>query len=311
MKILVLGATGFIGHNIAQYFSMLGHDVIGVSHIREAIEIPNVKWIYHFDLCSPDRVHSIFKDIKNIDVVIQAAATTSGSKDIVNTPAIHVTDNAIMNALIFRAAVDAKVRHVVFFSCTTMFRHGVVAEDSTIDIHDKYFGIAWTKLYNEKMCEFYSRIGDTKFTAIRHSNIYGPHDKFDLERSHVFGATIRKVMDATSDVTVWGSGEEARDLLYVDDLCSFVDAAIEKQPGKFGLYNCGYGHSTSINRLVDRIIATSRKTLQVKHDLTAPTIPTSLTLDCTKSRKELGWKPNVTLDEGIAKTIKWYKENIA
>ena len=54
----------------------------------------------------------------------------------------------------------------------------------------QYFGAGWTKVYIEKMCEFYSRIGDTKYTVMRHSNVFGPHDKFDLEKSHVFGATI-------------------------------------------------------------------------------------------------------------------------
>jgi nucleoside-diphosphate-sugar epimerase len=116
------------------------------------------------------------------DVVIQAAATTSGSKDIVNNPSLHVTDNAVMNSYIFREAVSAKVKHVVFFSCTVMYPSSDVAipEDTAPDPHPRYFGVAHTKMYIEKMAEFYSRIGETKFTVIRHSNIYGPHDKFDL-----------------------------------------------------------------------------------------------------------------------------------
>ena len=91
-------------------------------------------------------------------------------------------------------------------------------------MHPNYFGIGWTKLYIEKMCEFFSRLGVTKHTVIRHTNVFGPHDKFDLERSHVFGATVTKAMTSTTGaITVWGTGEEARDLIYVDDLVRFVE----------------------------------------------------------------------------------------
>lgn len=315
MKILVLGATGFIGRNMVEHFAALGHEVHGVFNKRQPYDGP--VWREH-DLCEPF-------DFSGYDVVIQAAATTSGSKDIINTPAIHVTDNVVMNALIFRAAVEAKVKHVIFFSCSTMFSAGHVTEDSPLDIHPKYFGVAHTKLYNEKMCEFYAGIGETKFTVIRHSNCYGPYDKYDLEKSHFFGATITKVMQARkprpdmnaneallrykdeAKIIIWGTGEEARDLLHVDDLCAFVAAAIDKQTYKFKLYNAGYGIAFKVRDVVQMIIDASGKQLNIAHDLTAPTIPTSLSMDCTKAKQELGWWPKVTLPDGIKRTIEWYK----
>lgn len=306
-RILILGATGFIGRNMVEYFSKLGHEVYACGHKKNDFPaIKNVFWD-KIDLRKPELVR-FTRDY--IDIIIQCAATTSGSKDIVNIPALHVTDNAVMNAYIFRSAVKAMVKHVIFFSCTTMFSDGKITEDSPIDIHPKYFGVAHTKLYNEKMCEFYSRIGDTKFTVVRHSNAYGPHDKFDLEKGHVFGATVKKVMDAEKIVRVWGSGEEERDLLHVDDLCRFVELAIEKQPDKFGLYNCGSGIAISVSDLVRKIIDASGKNLNIEYDLFAPTIPTSLSLDCTKAKNELGWEPLVMLDDGICRTLSWYKENV-
>ena len=69
----------------------------------------------------------------------------------------------------------------------------------------------------------------TKYTIVRHSNIYGPHDKFDLEKSHVFGATITKVMQAKDKIEVWGEGKEIRDFLYIDDLIDFIKKALLKQ----------------------------------------------------------------------------------
>ena len=102
-----------------------------------------------------------------------------------------------MNSYLFRAAFEHKVKHVIFFSCTVMYpssEHALKETDFDANkaLYPRYFGVGNTKLYIEKMCEFYAGISDTKFTAIRHSNIYGPHDKFDLERSHVFGEQLQK-----------------------------------------------------------------------------------------------------------------------
>jgi nucleoside-diphosphate-sugar epimerase len=182
--------------------------------------------------------------------------------------------------------------------------------DANKALHPRYFGVGNTKLYLEKMCEFYAGISDTKFTTIRHSNIYGAHDKFDLERSHVFGATVTKVMTAKDKITVWGTGEEERDLLYADDLVTFVECAIAKQPEKYRLYNCGYGQAIPIKDLVNKIVAASGKKLAIEHDLSQPTIKTSLFLDCSLAERELGWKVETDLDTGIKKTLAWWEENV-
>jgi GDP-L-fucose synthase len=312
-KILICGATGFIGRNLTEQLSRnTEFEVHAVRFQRPAFECPNVIW-HHADLRKPEDNERV---IKGMDIVIQAAATTSGSKDIVARPYIHVTDNAVMNSLLFRAAFEHKVKQVIFFSCTVMYASNPKALteadfDANAALHPRYFGVGHTKLYIEKMCEFYANISETKFTAIRHSNIYGSHDKFDLERSHVFGATITKVMNATDKVTVWGTGEEERDLLHVDDLVNFVNLAMTQQTEKYRLYNCGYGQAITIKDLVNKIVKHSGKQLQIEHDLAQPTIKTSLFLNCKLAETELGWKPQIDLDTGIQKTLAWWEANIA
>ena len=80
--------------------------------------------------------------------------------------------------------------------------------DSNYPLKEKYFGAGWTKIYIEKLAQFYSSLGKTKFTIVRHSNVFGPHDKFDLQRSHMLGATITKVMSQKNSgkIVVWGDG---------------------------------------------------------------------------------------------------------
>ena len=314
MKVLVCGATGFIGRNIVEHLSKCSDiELVGIFNRRNAYELPNLKWI-KADLTVTTDINNILDDI---DIVIQAAATTSGSKDIVSRPYIHVTDNVVMNSLLFRAIFESNVKHVIFFSCTVMLQSSntpLTEEDydANIELNKNYFGSGHTKLYLEKMCDFYSRIGNVKYTVIRHTNVYGPYDKFDLEYSHVFGATITKVLSANDGkVLIWGCGSEKRDLLYVEDLVDFIERVIGQQNSPYALYNCGYGSSISIKDLVNKIISISGRKLTIEHDLSQPTIKTSISLDCSKAKQDLGWTPKTSLDSGILKTLSWRRKNIS
>ena len=312
--IMILGATGFIGRNLVERFaSDPANRVRAVYHKRPLYQHPNVEWI-QCDLKNEEQVNGLFV---GVDTVIQAAATTTGAKDAINTPFLHVTDNAVMNSYIFRACHQSKVKQVVFFSCSVMYpvnRPQVKETDVTMDgIHPRYFGVGWTKVYLEKMAEFYAGLGNTRFTVIRHSNIFGPYDKYDLERSHVFGATMTKVSLALKhkkeEIVVWGEGKELRDLLHVNDLANFVSLAIQKQQEAFFLCNVGCGLGISINDLVATMQKEMGGNLKIHHDLTKPSIPVDIVLDVRKAH-EFGWKPTILLAEGIRMTWQWYQANI-
>ena len=282
---------------MAEYYAQnADYNVVGVFNRRPPFSHPRIRWV-QADLTNPREAATV---MSGVNILIQAAATTSGVKDIFSKPHTHVTDNAVMNS----------------FSCTIMLASNPIAQteedfDANAKMHPRYFGAGWTKVYLEKMCQFYAQLGGTKFTAIRHSNVYGPHDKFDLETSHVCGATITKVMRASESVTIWGSGEETRDLLYVQDLVDMVTCVIEKQDVSFAIYNCGSGSSVSINDLVKKVIVESNKTLNLKYDLSMPTILNHLQLDCSKAKNDLSWIPKHSLSLGISKTVKWWQENIS
>jgi nucleoside-diphosphate-sugar epimerase len=111
-------------------------------------------------------------------------------------------------------------------------------------------------------------------------------------------------------INVWGTGEESRDLLYVEDLVKFVDAAITKQTTPYELFTVGVGKAVKVKDVIKKIIEHSGRELEMVHDLSKPTIPTSLYLNYNKAKEMLGWEPEVDLDNGIIKTINWYKENV-
>ena len=310
------GGTGFMGRNIVNYFENLEQYEVHVVGLKRTLPYWPADRFHKVDLTTRTGVNELFTD-HNFDIVIQAAANTSGSKDILERPYLHVTDNALMNSLILQACFDHGVEHFLFLSCGVMYnpdRSPVTEKDFFMDegIFRNYFGVGWTKVYVEKMCEFFAGLGRTKHTAIRHSNTYGPYDKYDLEKSHMFGATITKVMEAEDgdEIVVWGDGSTERDLLYVDDVVDFIHKAITHQQASYEIYNVGYGESISVKNIVEKIIHISGKNLTIEHDLTKPSINTKLALISDKAFKELGWKHQISIDEGIKKTIEWYKEHI-
>ncbi len=310
IKILVLGASGFIGKNIALNLSKNKKFSVTGTCFKNKVSIKNVKIIKTNLTIKKD----VDKVIKGNDIVIQAAATTSGAKDIIQKPYIHVNDNAIINSMVTRSCYDYQIKHVVFFSCSIMYNpySKKLQKEKEVDtkkIYDGYFGAAHMKIFVENMCNFYSNLGRNKYTIIRHSNVYGPHDKFSLEKSHVLAGTINKVFASKKEVTIWGDGKEKRDLIYISDLVDFVNIAIKKQKKKFGLYNVGSEKLISINDLTDKIIKISNKNIKKINDLSKKNLKTFICLDCSKAKKEFGWKAKIDLDIGIKRTIKWYNSH--
>jgi len=312
-KILICGATGFIGRNVAEKLSeRKDFEVTGTYFKSEPLENKNIYMVYA-NLLNPEDVKKV---VFRKDIIIQDAATTSGSRDIVTKPYIHVTDNAIMNSLLLRAAFDNDVKHFIFPSCTVMYQPSKKPLKETDfnpnqELLPNYFGVGNTKVYIEQMCDFFSRLGKTKHTVIRQANIYGAYDKFDLEKSHVFGATMTKVMNNKDGrLVVWGDGKEKRDFMHIDDLVNFIGTAIDNQQTPYELYNVGSGEAVSVSNLVKKMIDVSGKDIAIEYDTSKPTIKTSLCVDTTKAKNDFGWSQKISLGEGIKRTMGWYKENI-
>ena len=314
-QMLICGADGFIGRNALEFF----HGEYEITAVLFSDDDPKfgrlegVKYICT-DLRNEESVKNIFSKNK-FDVVIQAAATTTGSKDVVERPYLHVTDNVVMNAWIFREAMLSKVGHVLFPSCTVMYQPKEFPQkesdwNASDEIYPSYFGVGNMKVFNENMCDFYSRLGTTKFTAFRHSNVYGPYDKFDLDKCHVVPAFVKKVSDAVSEFEVWGTGKAKRDIIYISDLINFIDLCIKNQKNAYELFNCGAGEAFPILQLARTVMKLQSKELQLIMDKTKPDIPTTVILDCEKAKKILGWEPKVGLEEGLRKTCDWYNQYV-
>lgn len=184
-KILVCGASGFIGRNIFEALSKkLDSKVYGTYFNSQVPENEDLDWI---DLTNKKYV---LEATRGMDVIIHAAAVTDGSAAVNLDPAGYIADNIRINTNIAEAAYKNKISHLIFMSCSVMYPHSSKplkeSEADLSKIHPRYFMGARLKVFAENLCKFYAGLGETRFTIIRHSNIYGPYDKYDLNKSHVF-----------------------------------------------------------------------------------------------------------------------------
>ena len=115
--------------------------------------------------------------------------------------------------------------------------------------------------------------------------------------------------EKSKKLVVWGNGEEKRDFIYVSDLVKAFEAVFSKQQTSYELYNIGSGQPVKIKDLVKKIIEASGKSFNIEYDLSKPSNKVSFSLDSNKAKQELGWQKKISLNEGIQKTLRWYKNN--
>ena len=309
-KILICGATGFIGRNLVENFMKKDNfDVRAVwNKPNDLTDFYNddIEWV-NADLTKMEDVKRVMEDV---NIVLHYAAFTTNIKDGIENPQLFVTDNVIMNSLIFRYAYEFGVEHVVFPSCTVMYEDfGKPIKETDfkgfIDDDKMYFGGGTTKVYSENMCKFYSKLGKTKYTVLRQTNIIGKYDKTDLDKAHFFSSIVQKVNAADKHIEVWGDGTEEKDLLSVDDLVSLINIILKKQKENFELLNVATGKNISISNIVEKIIKVSGKNLQIKYDKTKPSRNIKTKFDVSKVKDRYDWEPKINLEEGLHEIKKY------
>ncbi|MBF0330990.1 MAG: NAD-dependent epimerase/dehydratase family protein [Candidatus Omnitrophica bacterium] len=312
-KILVTGATGLVGINLLKKLSGAGAHIRAIYHVRKpVVRRPDIEYV-RGDLT---RRTDCDKAVAGMDMVFHCAANTSGAAVMTKTPLVHVTPNILMNAQLLEAAWLARVRKFMWLSSSTGYpvtgmRPVREEEMLTGEPYEKYFCVGWMKRYTEVLCRIYGeKIKDPMTTIVlRPTNIYGEHDDFRFETSHVMAALIRKVAERHAPVAVWGDGEDVRDLIYVGDFTDVMLLAMANVKS-YAVFNIGFGKAYKVKDILKRIMKIDGfKDGQMKLDPSKPTMIPARRVDLTRMHKILGFKPATSLDEGIKKTLAWYREN--
>ncbi len=313
-KVLVAGATGFLGSSIVKVLLKRGAMVRGTHYSRQpSYQGTNLEWQYANFEDSADCIEAC----DGMDYVFMCSANTAGAAVMATTPLVHVTPNVVMNARILEAAHKAGVEKFLFISSGAAYPD--LGEDHALKEEDMfkgdpppvYYPVGWMKRYSEILCRTYAEKIKTrpmKTVVIRPSNVYGPGDKFDFAKSHVTAAQMRRVMERHKPIQVWGDGSDVRDLIYIDDFLEGLFKAFEKDD-QFLTVNIVSGKDYSVKEIVQTAIKVDGYTdAQVEYDTTKPRTIGKRVLDGSFARDYLGFTAKTSLEDGFAKTMAWFHE---
>ena len=310
-KVLIAGGSGFIGTNLAAKLIAEGAIVSATYHSNPDFHrVAGVDYEYaNLEVSTEcERV------CEGSEVVVMAAANSSGARVIQTTPLVHLTPNVVMNSRMLEASYKKGVQKFVFISSNTVYpvtERAVAEEDAGFEFYEKYEIVAWMKRFSEEMCRMYAHLANSSMdvVVVRPGNLYGPHDKYDEERSKVVAALVRRAASNEKPFVVWGDGSDIKDFLYVEDFCEcLINLIIQKD--KFNVYNVASGVETTINTLLSNIIdLTEVDAEDVVYETNKPTMIPVRRIDISKIQTKTGWQPKTDLRVGLKQTIDWYKAN--
>ena len=278
------------------------------------------------DLRDPQATRSFFEQ-EAPDVVVLAAAKVSGILANDTYPADFIADNLAIEQSVIRAAHAVGVDRLVFLGSSCIYpKHAPqpMQEEhlltGPLEPTNQWYAVA--KIAGIKLCQAFHRQHGDDFFSLMPTNLYGPHDNFDLETSHVLPALIRKFHEAKgagsggtdAPVTLWGSGTPKREFLYAGDLADAVLFALERSEEELravapdGILNVGVGEDLSINALAEQIQAVVGHDGPIEHDRSKPDGTPRKLLGVSRMT-ELGWTAQTALRDGIAQTYEWYRQH--
>jgi nucleoside-diphosphate-sugar epimerase len=339
MNILITGANGFLGRNLVSYLS---------DNTEYRILTPSSK---ELDLLEPEyqagavkadvgylgqrltgltAIVSYFQE-NNVDAVIHLAGVVGGIGRNDGFQGELGYKNLQMGLNVLEACRLAKVKKLIMLGTTCSYPNSPktipFVEDELFDgmpeITNSGYGIAKRALI--KLTQEYHDQYELNVTNLIPTNLYGEYDSFDESKSHVIPAIIKKfehpqmaaaecmgsfVGFETPVVEIWGDGSATRDFLHVHDCVRAISICLEKDTGSQPI-NLGSGCETSIKELVEKVQKIGQYTAEIDWDNSKPNGQPRRCLDITRAKNVLRWQPQVTLNEGLRKTIDWYRNNEA
>lgn len=313
--IFIAGSTGLAGASIMQCI-LQKHPSARIraayyAHTEPFIKDERIEYVYG-DLKSNSDCRRM---IKGCNGAVMAAAFTAGAETLNTQPHKYVNENLIMNSQMLEVFNAEDIKRVVYISTASLYQEfeGHIKEDELDygqDPHEAYFGIGWVARYLEKICRFWHNRYGMEVIIARAANIYGPYAKFDPRTSNFIPAIIRKAVDRMEPFEVWGSKDVTRDVIFSEDFGRAVAMIMDEDNIKFDIFNVGSGVETTVGDVVGWALKyAGHNPSKVRYLSDKPATIRFRGLDCTKASNVLGWKPLNSQEEGIQKTVEWWKKN--
>lgn len=306
MRIFLTGGSGMVGQNLRAHAFAQDCEVLA----------PNSQ---ELDLTDQQAVLDYIKNSRP-EMVIHAAGQVGGIQANMADPVGFLVNNSLMGLHVINSAYQAGVKHCVNLASSCMYPRSApnpLKEEQILtgELEPTNEGYALAKITATRLCQYINRMhDDIHYVTLIPCNLYGRHDKFDPEHSHMIPAVIRKIHEALEQsaetVEIWGDGEARREFMYVEDLADCVFEVIAQlKAGKLvpDLMNVGLGTDYSINEYYQVIADIVGYKGRFEHDLSKPVGMRQKLIDSSRVNA-LGWQANTSLSDGIAKTYQFFLE---
>ncbi len=313
MRIYVAGHRGMVGGAISRKLRERGAEVIARTHAE-------------LDLTNQAAVRAFFANEKP-DGVVLAAAKVGGIHANNTYPADFIYENLMIEANVVHQAYSAGIQRLLFLGSSCIYPRAVeqpMRENAlltgVLEPTNEPYAVA--KIAGIKLCESYNRQYGTDYRSVMPTNLYGPGDNFHPENSHVLPALIRRFHEAAAsgakEVVIWGTGTPWREFLHVDDMAeaSLFVFDLDKQTYEentepmLSHINVGYGEDVTIAELADLVANVTGFNGRIVFDTSKPDGTMRKLMDSGRLTA-MGWKPSVTLSEGLKETYAWFCANVA
>jgi GDP-L-fucose synthase len=304
-SVYVAGHKGLVGSALVRHLQKNGYRNILVRTRQE------------LDLRQSDDVRHFFSQAKP-EAVVVAAAKVGGIKANSDYPVEFLLENLQIQNNLIAASFEFGVKKLLFLGSSCVYPKLAaqpIREESLLagplEPTNEPYAIA--KIAGIKLCQAYAQQYGMNFICAMPTNIYGPGDNFDLEKSHVLAALIRKVHEAKlrnqREVTIWGTGTPRREFLHADDLADALLFLLENYDSS-EIINVGCGEDQTIRELVEIVARVIGFKIDLVFDTTKPDGTPRKLLDTTRLQA-MGWKSRISLNDGIQQTYHWFLESSA
>ena len=294
-KFYVAGNTGLVGSAIVR--------MLKKKRFYNIISSPSSHW----DLTVQSRVEQFFR-INQPEYVFLAAAKVGGIGANSESPAHFIYDNLMIQTNIIDCAYRYGAKKLIFLGSSCIypkFANQPIKEEELMTgaLEPSNDAYATAKIAGIKMCQAYRQQYGFNAISVMPTNLYGPNDNYDLEKSHVLPAMIRKFHEAEDKVTLWGDGSARREFLHVDDLAEALYLLLN-QYNEASPINVGTGEDVTIKELAETVGSVVGNK-EIEWDTSKPNGTPRKVLDVSKI-KSMGWKPTINLRDGIESTYQDY-----
>ena len=299
-KVFIAGHKGMVGSSILKYFKSKGYKNI-ITKDKKLLNLLN-----------QHQTENFLKKVKP-DFVIIAAAKVGGILANNNYKAEFIYENITIQTNIIHAAYKAGVKKLIFLGSSCIYpkfskqpiKEEYLLTDKLEPTNDAY---AIAKIAGVKMCEAYNNQYNLNYLCLMPTNLYGPNDNYDLEKSHFFPALLRKIIEAKKNkskfLEIWGNGKVKRELMFVDDLAYACEFFLKKKVSH-SLINIGSGIEKTIEGYAKFLMKKLNVNLIIKFDKSKPNGTPRKIIDSSLAIS-YGWKHKFSLEKGLKNTLKDY-----